>query len=109
MSDNKGYQIERNANSPEALSLTENPTQKHDYKGSSHSQPATLPGQGEAPKRQTKANKAVTSGHHVSAANVRTWDEKDPVAEQRTASVLHQRAETEALFAKHRKKSSSNR
>jgi len=61
---------------------------------------------GEAPKRgNVKSN--ATAGRHTSAANVRTWDKKDPVADERAASVLARRKETEALFDSHRKKSSS--
>ncbi len=104
---------EASRNSPEAQSLTENEWQKHDFKGhadqtgSPHSQPSTLPGQGERRKREVKADASVTAGHRVTDKAVRTWDKKDPVAEQREAHIEAKRKETAAIFDSHRRHTSA--
>ncbi len=89
MSDNKGYQVPRDSNSPEATATAEAPEQKtHNYKGnsgesgSSHSQPATLPGQGERKKREVKADASVTAGRRVTDKSVRTWDKPDTLSRE---------------------------
>ncbi len=113
MSD-KGYQVERNSNSKEAQSLTENEWQKHNFRGGRTNEPGSpieqspnCEGKGEAPVRQTKANKSLTNGRHTSSKNVRAWDKKDPVAAEREAHVMGQRKATEKLFDSHRRHTSA--
>ena len=108
------YETYERDNSPEANSTTEAPEQKtHDFKGhasqtsSPHSQPATLPGQGERRKREVKADASVTAGRRVTDKAVRTWDKKDPVAAEREKSVLDNRKATEKLFDSHRRHTSA--
>ena len=110
MSDNKGYQVPRDSNSPEATATAEAPEQKtHNYKGnsgesgSSHSQPATLPGQGERKKREVKADASVTAGRRVTDKSVRTWDKPDPEKVSREAHIEAKRKETSAIFDSHRR------
>src|SRR6266480_4507322 len=99
MSDNKGYQVPRDSNSAEAQSTTENPTQKHDYKGradeagTTHEQSPDFPKQGENDKRVSKKTE-VAERHVQSKPGLE-------VAKERTKSVLDNRKATEKIFDSH--------
>src|SRR2546429_9942279 len=104
MSD-KGYQIPRDSNSPEAQSLTENETQKHNFRGreneagSEHSQSPDFPKQGENDKRVSKKTE-VAERHIQSKPGLE-------VAKERAASIEKNRKASAAVFDAHRRHTSA--
>ncbi len=100
-----GYQVPRDSSSPEAQSTTQNPTQKHDYKGraneagTTHEQSPDFPKQGENDKRVSKKTE-VAERHVQSRPGLE-------VAKERAASIEKNRKASAAVFDAHRRHTSA--